>query len=386
MQRYSDFLERIVPYKDRKIIIWGAGVNGQQIKKALSIHKINVAYFVDSRQGDGVFSPDKILSEDKAKSMVIVSPHHIPYINAIDRDLKEWGWIKDNNFINFVTDDIINANQEITYFDPFLGFSQLRDIEGFYIRGDMKCKNRIVLLGNCTSLPNKLGKSWVEWFVEKSAWKEEITLLNGACAGYSSSQEVLKMIRDVLVLSPKIIIVFNGVIDATNANREEDHPYYTKFECNVLKSRFSLGDEEMKYKEMQTVPSKVLYGQTNCEENWEHYIRNMRIMHAMADELNIKFLCFLQPSLYANSAGLLAEEKEIFKTFYQDGDSDMAYMLAHNFYQNVRKNLENENWFYDMTGIFEGTNESAYLDEIHYTDFGNEVIGKAILEIIENGF
>lgn len=142
-------------------------MNGQQIKKALSIIKISVAYFVDSRQVDGVFAPDKLLLEDKNKSLVIVSPHHIPYINKINKNLEEWGRMKDNNFINFVTDDIIKANQEISYFDPFLGFSQIRDIEGFYLYGDLKCQNKIVLLGNCTSLPNKLGKSWVDWFADK---------------------------------------------------------------------------------------------------------------------------------------------------------------------------------------------------------------------------
>lgn len=107
-----------------------------------------------------------------------------------------------------------------------------------------------------------------------------------------------------------MIIVLNGVIDATNANREVNHPYYTKFECNILRSRFDLEGKEMKYKEMQTVPEKILYGQMSCEKNWEHYIRNMRLIHAIADEFNIKFFCFLQPSLYCNSDGLLSEERK----------------------------------------------------------------------------
>ena len=383
MQKYIKFLERIIQYKSRKIIVWGAGFNGQQVKKALLINKINVAYFVDSRQVDGALSPDNLLFEDKTNSMVIVSPQHIPYIREINKTLEKWGWTKDYNFINFATDDMIQDNQYINYFDPFLGFSQIRDIEGFYICGDIKCSDRIVVLGNCTSLPNMPVKSWVDWFGEKIV-QDGITLLNGACAGYSSSQEILKLIRDVLILAPKMIIVFNGVIDSTNVNREINYPYYTKFECNILKSRFGDDGKEMKYKEMQTVPSKVLYGQMSSEKNWEHYIRNMRIIHAIADELNIKVFVFLQPSLYYNSAGLLPKEREIFNELYRNEDNDFTYSIANDFYKNVCKYLKKENWFYDLTGIFEGMNGSAYIDEIHYTSTGNEIIGKYILDIVNN--
>ena len=76
-------------HKDRKIIIGGSGINGKRIQQVLSMAKINVAYFVDSRQNSDVFSPNRLLAEDKNESLVIVSPHHIPYIMEIDRQLEE---------------------------------------------------------------------------------------------------------------------------------------------------------------------------------------------------------------------------------------------------------------------------------------------------------
>lgn len=382
MRRYADFIERITAHKGKRIIIWGGGINGRQIYKALSLAEIRVEYFVDSRPGKDVFPPDRLMEENKSECIVIVSPHHIPYILDIDKKLAEWGWVKDDNYINYITDDIIQSNVEVNYFDPFLGYSQIRDMEGFTIYGDGDSPNRIVLLGNCTSIPDKLGKIWVDYLHEHHSTKN-YTLYNGACTGYFSSQELLKLIRDVLLLKPKILIVFNGVIDATNANRQPDYLFYTKFECNLLEEYIVGREEETRYKGMQQVPNKIAYGGRSSERNYECYVRNMRLMNAIAKEMDIHFLNFLQPSLYCNNYGLTDSEKAIFESFYKSGFIDSLYQTAHDFYENVRKSLKEEAWFYDMTSVFKGMKEGAYLDEIHYTMEGHQIIGDYICRVFE---
>lgn len=381
MRRYVEFLERVGRHKDKKIIIWGAGISGKQIQKALSLAEIKVAYFVDSRQIEGVFATDKLLEENKSECLVIVSPHHIPYIVKIDEILEKWGWTSNVNFINYVTDDIIQANQEISYFDPLLGFSQIKDIEGFSIHGDVKmAEHKIVVLGNCTSVSRKAADVWVDYFVQNMG--VDTVLYNGACAGYSSSQELLKLIRDVLALTPETIIVMNGVIDATEANREANYPYYTRFECNLLNEYFGSENRVEEYNNMQTVPTRVLYGQEDHEENWKQYIRNVRIMHAIADELKIKFFCFFQPSLYCNSYGLTEQEKEVLEDFYIKDGENPIYSTAHQFYKNVCSALNEEIWFYQISEIFKGMRESAYLDEIHYTNEGHRMIAEYVLRTV----
>lgn len=382
MRRYIDFIERITPYREKRIIIWGSGISGRQIYKILSLVGINVEYFVDSRPGEDVFFPDRLITENKLECLVIVSPHHIPYIMDIDKRLEEWGWMKDNNYMNFVTDDIIQEQYDINYFDPFLGYSQVRDIEGFTIYGDRESQNRLIILGNCTSAPNKFRKKWMDYLRDSFSTKN-YSLYNGACAGYSSSQELLKMIRDVLVLKPKAVIVFNGVIDATNANCQPDYPFYTKFECNLLEEYICGREEESWYKGMQKIPKKILYGEKSTEKNYEHYIKNMRLMNAITTEMEICFYCFLQPSLYCNSYGLANQEKAIFELFYKNRTPDQTYQMAHDFYKNVINALKDEAWFYDMTTVFEGMKESVYLDEIHYTENGNRIIGDYISRVVK---
>lgn len=381
MQRYIDFIERINYYKtNKRIIIWGAGLNGRQIHRLLSLHEINVEYFVDTRHDeDRVFPPDRLLSENKQEFLVVVSPHHIPYILDIDEKLEKWGWQKGENYINFVTDDVIEANRELTYFDPFLGFSQIRDIEGFQIYGVEEKGKRIIVLGNCTSVPNKLSKIWVD-YLSQSNQAATFTIYNGACAGYSSSQELLKLIRDVLILNPDILIVFNGVIDATNANRQPGYPYYTKYEYNLLEQCFD--DKAIKYKNMQEVPNKILYGIKNEETNYAHYIRNMRIIHTLAEEMDIKFFAFLQPSLYCNTYGLSHSEKEIFKAFYKENEPTSTFSIAHIFYKNVQQSLSGEYWFHDMSNVFKDTQDGTYLDEIHYTNTGHQLIADYICSFL----
>lgn len=384
MRRYVEFLERMERYADKKVIIWGAGINGRQIEKALSLMHLKAAYFVDSRQMDGVFATDKLSEEDKDKCLVIVSPHHIPYIVSIDEQLEKWGWRANRNYINYVTDDIIQANRDITYFDPFLGFSQIWDIEGFHIRGEEKtAAHKIAVLGNCTSVPSRITVGWTNQFMKMYGGRT--VLYNGACAGYSSSQELLKLIRDVFALSPETIIVMNGVIDATEANRQPNHPYYTRFECNLLDGYFESNSRAETYHNMQSVPAKVLYGQENREENWKLYIRNVRMMHAAADALGIRFYCFFQPSLYCNNYGLTEREKAVFEAFYGEDSADAVYSMAHRFYVNVCKEMQEEPWFYQITDLFKDMQGSAYLDEIHYTSEGHKMIGEYVAKTVGIG-
>ena len=127
MKRYVDFLEKVKQYCYERIIIWGAGVNGRQIKKLLEVAEIDVHYMVDTRHdlSNGIYDPEVLKKEDKSRCLVIVSPHHIPYIKQIDSLLEEWGYTKDRNYINFVSDEEIQENSLITYFDPLLGYSKI---------------------------------------------------------------------------------------------------------------------------------------------------------------------------------------------------------------------------------------------------------------------
>lgn len=65
--------------------------------------------------------------------------------------------------------------------------------------------------------------------------KGDFCIYNGACPGYSSSQELLKLERDCLVLKPTMVIILNGVIDAMNTGVQEGYPFFTRFEFDIIK-------------------------------------------------------------------------------------------------------------------------------------------------------
>ncbi len=175
MKRYVDFLKKVNCIRKANnptcIVVYGGGANGKIIEKLLMENNIKVDYLVDSRanisdEARNVYSPNR-LKEEKGSVLVIVSPHHIPYILEIDKKLEENGFKKNENYINFIQDQVIEENKKTYYFDPFLGINVLSDIEGFKISGNAESKNRIMILGNCTSTQSENTISWVDYLFDK---------------------------------------------------------------------------------------------------------------------------------------------------------------------------------------------------------------------------
>ena len=85
---------------------------------------------------------------------------------------------------------------------------------GFYVLGTREPDNfKIAILGGSTSDSDLYWyRSWPEIFYEKYC-RENISIFNGAMAGYNSAQELIKLMRDVVHLKPNLLIVLNGIND-----------------------------------------------------------------------------------------------------------------------------------------------------------------------------
>lgn len=314
MKRYVEFFEKFEnsEYKKKDIIIYGAGINGTLLFEGFKKINVNILYFIDNRlskevksnsfKGIPIYDSLKLSKDHTENELIVVSPHHIPFITEINKQLENMGYQKNKEYINFVPDEVIRLNSQENYFDPFLGFSQKYDIEGFRISGEENSKNKIIVLGNCTSLQTIEGqKSWVDYLYEHllESKKGDFCIYNGACPGYSSSQELLKLERDCLVLKPTMVIILNGVIDAMNTGVQEGYPFFTRFEFDIIKKIFAREDIKTKYNDLLSIPSKISFGLEEKCERWESYIRNIRMMRGILTEFNIPFFCFLQPSLFS---------------------------------------------------------------------------------------
>ncbi len=64
--------------------------------------------------------------------------------------------------------------------------------------------------------------NWTEWLeiiLREKSYSVEV--LAGGIQGYASSQELLKLIQDVLILRPDLVISFSGINDATGMGMME---------------------------------------------------------------------------------------------------------------------------------------------------------------------
>ena len=78
-----------------KLVIFGAGQAGADMKHNLMAKGVSVSYFVDNNpircKAEGVYSPNVLLSEDKAKLEIIISAHKMADYMAIYTQLTSMG-------------------------------------------------------------------------------------------------------------------------------------------------------------------------------------------------------------------------------------------------------------------------------------------------------
>src|SRR5262249_27994290 len=111
-------------------------------------------------------------------------------------------------------------------------------LDGFVVYGDpSKGLQRpiILTLGGSTTAGVQFPNSWPEQLARMLKERNiPGTVINGAIGGYTSSQELLKLIRDGLEFQPNIVITLNGVNDALNYGLP-GHLMVQPYQENVMK-------------------------------------------------------------------------------------------------------------------------------------------------------
>ena len=161
---------------------------------------------------------------------------------------------------------------EFTLLDPLLGYAHSDDegqqniymphsyLPGFIAYGtetpDSFERPIIVTLGGSTTDPVfPWGISWPEQLARYLAQnKLPGTVINGGVGGYSSSQELFKLIRDVIELKPDILITYNGANDVGNRWAELPHPMIHTYQRRIFDHVYV--DQEPV---SQILPNTILY-------------------------------------------------------------------------------------------------------------------------------
>ncbi len=207
------------------------------------------------------------------------------------------------------------------------------------------------------------------------------TIYVGAVGGYTSGQELLKLMRDGMKICPDIHISYTG------ANEGSDSGYVSEYERDfyqgayaqnyagsimpstlfLIKSSFHLGYIDLSIK--KTEP-------THAYDFWR---QNMAAMGGIAYKGKYSFLGVLQPVLGMGHYHQ-ANEKEIDPGGYSKGYKQ--------YYPQAQEYIKvKDSTLTDLTGVFDTATKPVYIDDCHINASYQRVVAESIYkELKQRGY
>ncbi len=253
---------------------------------------------------------------------------------------------------------------------------------------------KIVILGESTSDPYLFNGNW-PWGLHEILTHKNIShvIYNGAVSGYTSSQQLLKLIRDVLYLEkPDIIIAFNGLTDVpATGDIVESHVgihVYQKFLFDVLagnpadgrdprilpNSQFGL--KQLARKFFFRKPTFVQYGVVNVDALGT-FVNNIKIMNAVCKTKNFSFFHFLGQ---IEQSPKQKDEKMYQPKIYQFSEEKRA--SVHEFFKQSEQLLKSEKYSVSLYNVLPA-DEPLFVDIGHLNPTGSKIIAEKIFQNLE---
>ncbi|MEZ4281820.1 MAG: SGNH/GDSL hydrolase family protein [Myxococcota bacterium] len=298
--------------------------------------------------------------------------------------------------------ETFRGGERFTAIDPHLGYGRGENEpavvvfrerhvwrRGFAIYGDAPegapARPLILTLGGSTTDPLNHETSWPE---ELAAMLVERglpgTVVNGAVGGYSTNQELLKLVRDGIELAPDLVISYSAVNDR-GAYGPLPHPmvhaYQRQILANLTQSRLhrmlpntvsliqrwgGRDDDALGY-------SLGLETQRSLGE-W--YARNLSLMNAVARASGAEFLGVIQPNAYVGADAGAGR-------FLANGKSDEYVVALRDFYAQIVDVPERLHYVHSFIDIFDGAQGVYSEDGVHTLRAGDRLIAQAMLSLIE---
>jgi lysophospholipase L1-like esterase len=245
----------------------------------------------------------------------------------------------------------------------------------------------ILTLGGSTTDP-VFGKLWPEELAGLLVEQELTgTVVNGGTGGYSSSQELLKLIRDGLEFRPDLVISYSGVNDRgtygalphpmvngyqrqllDNLVRSGDVPYFPNT-ISLLKSVLSL-------KPGSTSGLTINLGLAVDRNRGEWLYRNFALMNAVSRESGSVFLAVVQPNAYVGSYEWASD-------FENNGKPQYYIDSLRSLYIEIGEIAVQPDYVHSFMDIFNGIEGVYKGDGVHTREIGNRVIAENMLELIK---
>ena len=365
----------------KRIYVYGMGNVESQLPKYLKLLDICFGGFLIDESDDMEGNDIHGIYDVKYVEEVLNEKNYFVWVydKKRVRRLDELGLIGHKNYICFQGGNYETANRK-QIMDVNLGNNYLADSKypGITVYGDDKEEDfRIAVLGNSTTDGKLFSfKSWPELMYDELHNKglEHITIYNGGVVAYVSGQELLKLIRDVIPLKPDMIIVYDGFCDMLWRSPNLLINGY-------LKKILEFANENMENDEVDGLfyekNGSVYYGIETNQDMFEKWLSNMRTMHAIASDRNIRFYSFCQPIL-SSKKGKTENEKNMLL-------SVESLVINHLINESFRKRINRMPalpvYIQDLSHIFDDEKD-VYMDYCHVWEKGNQIIAREISRII----
>lgn len=237
---------------------------------------------------------------------------------------------------------------------------------------------RIMAIGNSTSLwPSA---AWSMRLGELLAERGlRVGIYNGAGKGHSSSQEILRVVRDAPAIRPDLIIALSGICDIGNITNSPRFPFFHKYTRQLANHLKEIGYAKI-----------VVSGYLDQSPPAQVWCRNQRLARVLANELGIEYLTLLQPVQGFGAYPQSKEEEEFFATkspVVLRGSMLPYGEAVTSFYTEVlaeiAKNPAKFDHVRDFTDVF-GDCPGAYRDHRHQSDAGVDHLARRIEALVRD--
>lgn len=364
--------------KDRRLFLCGFSDRSRKMAEIYTLLDFNVVGYIDDdalecTAGKRVIGVEEIIYEDNF--FILISRDFYREKGQKFRDLG-LSMFADMGIDNpFGTWYLGTGNQIL---DINLGHSFLgkQGICGFEVFGKNAVDDfRIVVLGGSTTDGSLFPfKTWPQLLFEKIG-RDDITIFNGGVVGYTSSHEMVKLLRDVFFLNPNMVIVYDGFNDMAAQSGQ------SSFAFSDLQKIINYVDQYKNKLWLDFFVEGVAPYTGICPDidKFDIWLNNIRRMRVICENEEINFYGILQPTLYSKLSRTKEEEGLLWSTWRINN----CYEWANEFRGRVKKVIDSGEPIYDLSHIFDADSD-IYMDDCHVYEKGNRIIAEYIYKIIED--
>ena len=270
------------------------GLEAIEMKHLLRMLDVQIEYIVDDVQSECeqmgiVIKPVyDLLYEEEDQIKVIVTANKEKQCDILEK----MGLRKGSQY-DFIS--AYNYEQKMRYIvDTTLGYNFVSngnmDRPGIVELGESGGITLVLIGGSTTDEMLFPFRSWGYFLTDKLKQNGyKVKVLNGGCGGYRSSQELVKIIRDIIPIKPDIIVSYTGYNDSHMSlwDKEKQYPFIHPYQKEV----FEQVSENIAYSGSCSKLSSENYtmGISDERPRWYRFTDNIKMINSICNRFGIAY-------------------------------------------------------------------------------------------------